>query len=177
MEGKSTKIKMIQTTQEEIIEFLRQSNAIENVFSDEMLQQSIYAWKYIITQNAISPQVVRKVHKILMLKSDLLPNERGYYRKCSVWIGGKEAILHERVPDAVKNWCKDMNEIERGTSQAQEVWAKVMHIAYEKIHPFVDGNGRTGRIFMNWHRLKKIGLPLLTIHTGQEQQDYYGWFE
>lgn len=49
------------------------------------------------------------------------------------------------------------------------------HVEYEIIHPFVDGNGRTGRMFMNWERLKG-GLPILVIHEGEEQQEYYKWF-
>ncbi len=161
----------------EVMHFLSQSNAIEDVWGQEMLIQAYEAWEYIMTKDNLNPDVVRKVHKILMLCSDLEPNEIGYYRECPVWIGGVEAPLFQRLPEKIKEWCKDMNEIERGTDQAKEVWAKVLHIAYERIHPFVDGNGRTGRIFMNWHRIKKLGLPLLTIHTGKEQQEYYGWFK
>ena len=52
--------------------------------------------------------------------------------------------------------------------------AKASHIAYERIHPFIDGNGRTGRMFMNWQRLK-AGLPILVIKE-KEKQEYYKWF-
>ena len=50
------------------------------------------------------------------------------------------------------------------------------HIWFEKIHPFEDGNGRTGRILMNIQRLN-AGLPLLIIHEGKEQMEYYKWFQ
>ena len=52
-----------------------------------------------------------------------------------------------------------------------------LHVKYEKIHPFADGNGRTGRMFMNWTRLKRNNEPLLIIHEGEEQREYYGWFK
>jgi len=53
---------------------------------------------------------------------------------------------------------------------------KKAHIAFEKIHPFEDGNGRVGRIILNFQRVK-AGLPILVIHTGKEQQEYYKWFK
>ncbi len=64
--------------------------------------------------------------------------------------------------------CEDIN--------CQEEWSQQLHVSYEKIHPFVDGNGRTGRMFMNWWRLTN-GLPLLIIHEGDEQYNYYQWFQ
>jgi len=49
------------------------------------------------------------------------------------------------------------------------------HIHFEKIHPFVDGNGRMGRILMNWQRVK-VGLQPLIIWAS-ERQAYYAWFK
>ena len=49
------------------------------------------------------------------------------------------------------------------------------HVKFESIHPFVDGNGRTGRLLMNWIRIK-IGLPILVIKES-EKFEYYKWFE
>ena len=168
---------MTNPTQEQIIEFLRESNAIESVYSDEMLQQSLYAWEYLIQQDNLNTPVVLKVHKILMLKSNLFPDEKGYYRRCPVYIGGKEAMQYARIRDHLRIWCRDMNR-QGGTSVTDnELDAKLRHVQYEKIHPFVDGNGRTGRMFMNWHRLKKLSLPILIVHSGREQLEYYKWFK
>ena len=53
---------------------------------------------------------------------------------------------------------------------------KMIHVIFEKIHPFRDGNGRVGRILYNIHRLL-VGLPIHIIHEGVEQMEYYKWFE
>ena len=53
---------------------------------------------------------------------------------------------------------------------------KRWHIQFEHIHPFEDGNGRTGRILMNL-QLRKRGLPIMVIHEGKEQSEYYKWFK
>ena len=52
---------------------------------------------------------------------------------------------------------------------------KMSHVEFEEIHPFVDGNGRTGRILMNLYRIY-MGFPILIIHTGKEQKEYYSWW-
>jgi len=56
----------------------------------------------------------------------------------------------------------------------KEVLSKKLHVHYEAIHPFIDGNGRTGRMFMNYWRVK-VGLPILVIKE-LERHEYYEWF-
>lgn len=159
----------------EVIEFLTESNAIEGVFSDMSLDQAWIAWKYLMSEKKMTPDVVLKTHKLLMLHQNLYPNEKGYFRTVPVYIGGHSAINAILIPERIEAWCEDMNEPISVDFLDLDRMSRNMHVAYEGIHPFVDGNGRTGRHFMNWWRVKN-GMPLLTIHEGEEQMKYYTWF-
>lgn len=149
-------------------EFLAESNAIEGVYDSDSLDQAVYAWQYLKTQKKMTSGVLLETHKILMLHQNLLPNEKGYFRNVPVYVGGRAGMNSAKIPEAIGNWCNDTMKSKKS--------AKKLHVEYEEIHPFVDGNGRTGRMFMNWTRLKKK-QPLIIIHEGFEQQEYYKWFD
>jgi len=149
-------------------QFLEQSNNIEGVFDEDSLQQAIYAWEYVIAQDELTSSVITKTHKILMLHQKLMPNERGYFRRIPIYIAGKEGKPWPVVPSLINQWCRNTEN----SKTAEEI--KQDHVVYETIHPFVDGNGRTGRIFLNWQRVKN-NLPILIIKNS-EKQVYYTWF-
>ncbi len=154
------------------VEFLQQSNAIERVYDEDSLKKAIGAWEYLLNFAKITPVIIKKTHEILMAEQPLREGEKGRFRKEAVFIGNKEGIPWPLIPSAMEQWCDVVNanvQAKIGDSY------KFLHVSYEKIHPFVDGNGRTGRMFMNWQRLKS-GLPILIIHEGVEQLEYYQWF-
>lgn len=164
---------MESTKMSKIEEFLRESNAIEGVYDDNALKQAKYAWDYLMDQEELSTDVVLKTHKILMLNRSLRPHEKGYFRTVPVYIGGKEALHYSFVPGRIRSWADDARvSVQVPGENGKHI--KLDHVNYEKIHPFVDGNGRTGRMFMNWQRIK-AGLPVLVIKE-TEKYSYYKWF-
>jgi len=161
---------MDQTT----LDFLEQSNWIEGVTDGDSLDQAVLAWKYLVKQKEITVPVVLKTHKILMLHQHLQPDQKGYFRKIPVYIGGREGLPVFAIREKMEEWVLDaMTSVKVPGKDGKNI--NLDHIQYEKIHPFVDGNGRTGRMFMNWTRLK-AGLPILVIWE-QDRFEYYKWFK
>lgn len=160
----------------DIVEFLVESNAIEGVYDEDSLQQAIYAWQYLTSEKKLTKSVILKTHKILMLHQKLLPDERGYFRKCDVQVGGEIKLSWQSVPYAIDQLVERIEFIKdiKYSKKDLEQMSQSLHIQYEDIHPFIDGNGRTGRMFMNWWRLER-GLTILVIKES-EKQDYYKWF-
>lgn len=169
---------MKKPTKKQIEEFLRESNAIEQVYSEAYFNASLRAWKFLVKQKKISESVILETHKILMEPSVILEEWKGAFRIFPVYIGGKMASRWENIPIRLDEWYASMNikQADENTAEGKEWYAKTDHVEYEHIHPFADGNGRTGRMFMNWWRIKN-GLPLLIIHQGEEQYEYYKWFK
>lgn len=151
----------------DLLTFLTQSNYIEG--EDGNIEQPVRAWEYLLTQSELTHTNICKAHKILMLDKDY-PPPRGYYRsvpQIDVWIGGKHKAWG-LVDPLMNNWMLDHAKADKEDSII------AAHIAFEHAHPFVDGNGRIGRIILNWQRVK-AGLPILIIHEAQKWA-YYDWF-
>lgn len=164
----------------EIVEFLQQSNYIENERSDIALDDAIKAWKFAFQyRNNITLGYIRTIHQCLMrrVRHDIA----GSFRTCDVWIGGERkkyrgrAILFKKLHKLLLIIIADISNTEDSNdTDRREKLAKHAHIVFEQIHPFEDGNGRIGRILYNIHRLK-LGLPIHTIYE-KEKQQYYKWF-
>ena len=92
------------------------------------------------------------------------------YRKVTVFIRGSEHIPPEpeKVPNLMNYYVYNYNHDE------QDIFCKIAryHIEFEKIHPFEDGNGRTGRLLLNYELLKN-NLPPVVI----SKEDRIKYFE
>ena len=155
--------------EDKITRFLRESNAIEDVWDEESLKDALKAWNYVSKLKKLSCEAILKTHKILMEHQPILDKEKGIFRRVPVWIGGREGKPWYAVPELMAQLCEN--------SKDHTDWEDIKqdHIMFEKIHPFVDGNGRSGRIFMNWQR-QHAGLEILIVEEAKKW-DYYKWFD
>ncbi|PWT73649.1 MAG: hypothetical protein C5B59_12710 [Bacteroidetes bacterium] len=149
--------------------FLKESNLIEGVTDDDSLVQAWKAWDYLMKEDVLTKDVVLHTHKILMAHQKIRADQKGHFRKLNVTVGGYEAPDWKEVPNRMWAWTLE------AMRRSPPIDDKQLHIEYEKIHPFVDGNGRTGRMFMNWMRIKRLNKPLLII-LDSEKDSYYSWF-
>ena len=162
-------------------DFLRESNAIEDIWDDESLLQAEQAWLYLRGKPRLSDAVIRKTHKILMaghiapLFPELEPKLAdkkylGHYRDVPVYIAGRQGLPYWIIKDQLQYWILLANK--------PMVWEQIKehHVFYERIHPFIDGNGRTGRLFLNWQRVRS-GHDVIVIPECTKYTDYYKWFK
>ena len=165
---------------EEEIEFLRESNAIEREYSDIALEDAKDAWALAKRHKGpITLDVIKKIHRQLM--KTLNPRIAGNFRKIQVGVqtskGFREGVQWQYIEKVLDDLCSSFNNLDNNISRnILNSIIKIWHVEFEKIHPFEDGNGRTGRILMNLQRLR-LGLPILIIHEGKEQFEYYKWFK
>lgn len=166
-------------TREEV-EFLRESNAIEREYSVEALEDAKDAWAFAKRYSGnIDFEFILQIHRQLMKTID--PDIAGNIRQQSVWVGNRKCLDHNYIRQEIDKLCHEWNILrfdlmKKSDKKWKELLIQNWHIRFEKIHPFIDGNGRTGRIIMNKQRLR-IGLHIKIIHTGREQIEYYEWFK
>jgi len=157
--------------------FLQESNNIEDVWDGTSLMQAMTAWKYLEEQKELDEEVILHTHKILM-EGKLDKKETGAWRKCAVWIGGHEGKPWFAIPELIRHWIMNTKDgIQNGKNENPIYLDRMIqqqHVEFEGIHPFIDGNGRMGRILMNWTRVQ-CKLPILVIYE-KEKYNYYKWF-
>lgn len=161
-------------------DFLSESNHIEGVYDARSLQHAMDAWDFIISRSELTKEDILETHKLLMRSHLTTGNNLGVYRKVGVMIGGRLGLSSNLIPEAMKQWITNANDLVMNTvAEDSETLlrniVKKHHVAFEKIHPFIDGNGRMGRILMNWE-LQKVRLPVMVIKEA-ERQRYYEWFK
>lgn len=148
---------------------IHNSNLIENIDDPEEDAQSLEAWAYLTTRKKLTHDVILKVQKLITKnQEDLRPQEKGYYRdvaKVNVYVADRIAPAWWLVNGLMDNWLLDF----------QKMTPKQAHIRFEKIHPFADGNGRTGRMLMWWQE-RKLGLEPTLIDV-KDRSGYFSWFQ
>nr|WKF59695.1 hypothetical protein HUO10_004206 [Paraburkholderia busanensis] len=128
----------------------------------------LYVEDIVSKAETLSEWQIRNIHTLVLKSID--ENEAGRYRHENVVIAGASTtppdFLHLPAEmAALINWyeaAEDMHPVER---------AAELHTRFVKIHPFIDGNGRTGRLLLNFE-LMKAGYPPAIIRK-EDRLTYY----
>ena len=125
----------------------------------------------LVKQNEpLSERIIKQIHFLVLVGNK---DDRGVYRKVPVRIMGAK---HEPVQPYMIE--PKMEELLKSFMEGEEhIITKLarFHIEFEGIHPFIDGNGRTGRLLVNLE-LMKAGYPPIDIKF-TDRMEYYKAFD
>lgn len=130
----------------------------------------------------ISLRLIREIHERLMTGARATQHAYpGEFRHSQNWIGGKTPADASFVPPAPDDMNKSLDDLEKFIHAKDEypslIKAGLLHAQFETIHPFTDGNGRTGRMLvaMYIHHAKLLELPVLYLsnYFKKYQKLYY----
>lgn len=168
-------------------EFITESNAIEQIelpypeaamgwmkrqHKVSEINGQVKALEYVLQhhKDEITPEMVIKMHKILM--KTLLPPYYLGIRTEWVRVGGRLCPSPAACKPMLQKWCDKVNALKNPTED--DIWQT--HLAYESIHPFIDGNGRSGRLLWLWLRYKH-GYGYKCVYNDTKFEQYYPQFD
>ncbi len=121
-------------------------------------------------QTPLSESVIKQIHYLVLADKR---EDRGVYRKVPVRIMGAK---HNPVqPYLIQPQMEQLLEAYRNSTEHIIPRLARFHIEFEGIHPFIDGNGRTGRLLVNLE-LMKAGYPPIDIKF-TDRIAYYNAFD
>ena len=131
----------------------------------------------------LSLRLVRELHGVLMAEGRGSQQTPGEFRRTQNWIGGTRPGTARFVPPPVPEMHESLANLERFLNDvphrtvAPLLKAGIAHAQFETIHPFLDGNGRVGRLLITCvlHAEGVLAEPVLylSLYFRQHRADYY----
>ena len=131
----------------------------------------LYVVSLVSTKVPISERVIREIHSLVLINR---PEDKGVYRRIPVKIMG----AHHEPPTALScplfRWSGWLRNCPHDSRHRIET-AALFHLNFEGVHPFIDGNGRTGRLILNL-MLMQAGYPPIDVKFS-DRRKYYACFD
>ena len=177
----------IEGTKATIIDVIKSEAKIENKFPQDVdrILHYISAMEYGLKRLETFPlslRFIREIHKVLLEETIDAPGKTpGDFRISQNWIGGGSPNTAKFVPPPPHEMVQSLGDFEKFLYVEDEysplIKAALAHAQFETIHPFLDGNGRTGRLLTTFY-LCKLGVlerPVLYLseYFLNNQQSYY----
>lgn len=130
----------------------------------------LYVISLVSDKVPISERIIREIHALVLMNR---PEDKGVYRRISVKIMGAhhEPPQPYLVPIQMEQLVVDLSRDNRHMIEK----AALFHLNFEGIHPFIDGNGRTGRLLLNL-MLMQAGYPPIDVKFS-DRRKYYACFD
>jgi len=129
----------------------------------------------------VSNRLIREVHEILLSRGRGAGKQPGEFRRSQNWIGGTRPGNARFVPPPPQHVPEAMGDLEKFLhapgAPAVLLNAALWHVQFETIHPFLDGNGRVGRLMVTLLLCAKgvLDQPMLylSLYFKQHRARYY----
>lgn len=129
----------------------------------------LYVEEIVSRQEPLSEWQLKNMHRLILKSID--DEHAGVYRKENVIISGAKHIPPNflQVADDMQHLINDYRKWQDSIHAVER--SALLHIEFVKIHPFIDGNGRTARLLLNFE-LMKNGYPPIVIEK-EDRAEYY----
>jgi len=140
---------------------------------------------YLFAQgHALNELNLREAHRILS-KHLVVSAWQGKYRQQNMYVATSDGKIEyvaappQVVIEEMARFFKDIQYLITKDLSVQEVffYASMIHLVFVKIHPWTDGNGRTGRLLEKWFLAEKLGPKAWFLQSEkmyyQHHQEYY----
>lgn len=130
----------------------------------------------------ISLRLIREMHERLLRGGRGQTKSAGEFRRSQNWVGGTRPGNAIYVPPPVDELMGCLDAFEKFIHQPTPdipplIKAGLIHLQFESIHPFLDGNGRLGRLLITLYlcaeSVLKQPLLYLSLYFKQHREDYY----
>lgn len=182
-----------------LVHFICESDAIENIADDRALVRSqlrgrrkrghvgaiLLLGELASRKELLTEDVIKRVQSLIVTEQPkkgqrkLAKKHRGQWRDCNMRIGDRVCVswaeVHERMNTLIEetaHWqktCGKLSAVQRVAAIAR------FHYAYEDIHPFADGNGRSGRALV-YYLYRFCDLEPFIFTADDRHEAYYPCF-
>ena len=130
----------------------------------------------------LSLRLFREIHGVLLSKGRGSNQAPGEFRRSQNWIGGTRPGNAAFVPPPAEEVLECMGKLELFLHDQPEptpvlLKAALAHVQFETIHPFLDGNGRLGRLLITLllceHKVLREPMLYLSLYFKTHRQYYY----
>ena len=124
------------------------------------------AFEYVLAElNSEAPLSIYIIKEIHALLTDRLQYDKGWFKSSDNAIKGADFLTAsaKETPLLMQQWVDNLNyRLDSTTNQQEKIEIiSESHITFERIHPFSDGNGRTGRMLINYSLMQHGFAPLV----------------
>ena len=179
----SSQIEGTQATMEDIFDPRLQANMNRDVEDVTQYLKALSRANELIPKLPISIRFLKEMHKVLLTSQRGHDKDPGELRRTQNWIGASGSTLKTAryIPPNIDDMSESLASLEEFIHAEDEldplVKISLIHYQFETIHPFLDGNGRVGRLLISLllkqYRVLSYDTLYLSYYLKKNRSEYY----